>query len=424
MVKLDAQHRSHVESDGEKSLRTARQEDQRRMARYAVVRGRETQGWKRRRLQLMRQRSMGGAATAATVKSVPDKAVGAKVKGLVNKLRPRGLRNKSLLSIIAKGKFDTGDAAFDGITKRRFEEAAYISREITKFARGRKYGVQFRSIMKKLDRCSPRQPSGSMLSPISRHRRELADYSMVRKAFAAVPTDQIFMETKLIALTTGTVASLPKKVRAIIDTDRQRNRSHVQHFRKKITWYADLQAYKIYELECYRAEDLRRAHKDYLAGELPEGEETAEGDVWLEFMDWREGRNPPKISKRKIETLLAMGWSPASNKDVWLIHSHAIIRVKGPEEYKRLQKKNLYPLDYQVVLTALRKTKSRDENLRDIVRYMQKATPRYGMLFSYRKKEYYLTGAALRRFIVLYDTLGYQGLKAHFGLTGSTRKRS
>jgi hypothetical protein len=333
-----------------------------------------------------------------------------------------GLRNKHVIDGVAAGKFLIGDPAYDGITKRRIEEMAYISRELPKFGKGKTHGPMFRQITQKLDNCSPRHLSGSMLSFLSRHVREQLDFKRVKAAFADVPSNHLFLETKLVTLIYGTIETLPGKVRREIAIDRQRNRNHICHFVETVPQYGTLMVYKVYEIECYRADDLKRAHELYQNGGLPDDEATAEGETWSEYLAWQQGRNPPRISRRKIETLFAMGWNPASEKDVWLLHSHALVRVQDVKQYYELQKAHLYPLDYQVLLTGLRSTKSRDENLRDIIRYLLKAAPRYGLLFSNRKREYYLAGVALKRFIALYDKLGYRGLKGHFGLPNCNEK--
>ncbi|HEX7025750.1 MAG TPA: hypothetical protein VF268_00770 [Gammaproteobacteria bacterium] len=400
-------------------MRLQQQEMLRRMSRYAVIRGRETPGRKRRDA-IRVQPNNGGAGKGVASSSnqaapiTVDKTRAAKNAG---QLRRRGLRNKYVLGVVMTGKLLIGNTAFDGITKRRIDEMAYISGELPKFYQGRRYGPLFRRIGAMLDACSPRRPSGSMLSFLCRHKREREEYRRVQAAFASVPTNEIFLETKLVGLISGTVASLPKTAEKVIADDRRRNRNHIQHFIKSVPQYQNLMAFKVYEFDCYRADDLRRVYERYSNGDLPADERTAEGEDWDDYLAWSRGRNPPRISRRKIKTLLEMGWNPADDQDVWLVHSHALIRVQNPEEYYRLQKENLYPHDYQVVLTGLRKNKSRDDNIRDIIRYLLKVTPRYGALFSDQKRQDYLAGVALKRFIALYDALGYQGVKAHFALS-------
>lgn len=419
MDKLGGDQHRDLLHDWETHLRLQQQEMLRRMSRYAVVRGRETPGRKRRDA-MQPQRNNGSApkgviSTSSQVATTTvDKVRAVKIAG---QLRRRGLRNKYVLDVVTTGKLMIGNTAFDGITKRRIDEMAYISGELPKFHQGRRDGPLFRRIGAMLDACSPRRPSGSMLSFLCRHKREREEYRRVQAAFASVPTNEIFLETKLVGLISGTVASLPKKAEKVIADDRRRNRNHIQHFIKSVPQYQNLMAFKVYEFDCYRADELRRVYERYSNGDLPADERTAEGEEWDDYLAWSRGRNPPRISRRKIKTLLKMGWKPTDDQDVWLVHSHALIRVQNPEEYYRLQKENLYPLNYQVVLTGLRKNKSRDDNIRDIIRYLLKVTPRYGALFSDQKRQDYLSGVALKRFIALYDALGYQGVKAHFALS-------
>lgn len=415
MKKLDRDQRRDPQLDWGAYLRLQRQQMLLRMARYPVVRGRETSGRKRRVAERVQRSALAGTEGAVSGKRAAHSGGDDKSRASAQ-LRRRGLRNQHVLDIVATGKLMTGNTAFDGITKRRIDEMAYISGELPKFFRDRLHGPLFKCIAATLDACSPRRPSGSMLSFLCRHKREQDEFVWVQAAFASVPTNEMFLETKLVGLIFGSVTSLPGKVLKAIAADRRRNRNHMQHYSQAVPQYEKLMAFKVYEVDCYRADDLRRVYERYRSGDLPADELTAEGESWNDYIAWSRGRNPPKISRRKIETLLAMGWSPVSDKDVWLLHSHALIRVQNPEEYYRLQKENLYPLDYQVVLTGLRKNKSRNDNIRDIIRYLLKATPHYGALFSDRKRQNYLSGVALKRFIALYDALGYQGVKSHFSL--------
>lgn len=380
------------------------------MTTYPVAKGRSPVGWWNgiERAALLARRANSSGLACSSPSKVEERQAPRTHPCSGRRWPIRGIQNPYLKALVADGKFQSGIAHVDRFRKLRLEEYRHLNSNIKKENKGL-------HTLEMLVQCSPRRPCGSMLCPSCRIARENQDLAWVEHAFQDVPDEHIFLESKLVAAIAAHIKITPPEAKGTIDKNRTDERRLIAKHLPQMSWLQDYRAFKIFEIEYYRSDELEHVYRQYRDGTLPKDEVTIDGLLWVEDFDWKKGYKPPQVSRRKIELLLALGWEPGSGKDFVLVHSHAIVSVSEPELYKELQKK-LYPHNYQMLMLPMRKDKSRADNLRDMVHYLLKCAPRCGVLFTYKPKGPLLSGVELRRFCAIYNKLGYQGMKAHFNM--------
>lgn len=320
------------------------------------------------------------------------------------------IKNRYLRRLLATGKLTCSDKQKNGLVRLRLDEQKCIEQGgLEQWNAGRK-------ILKRLAACSPKSPSNLPFSFYCRRRQEKRDIAAALAAFGHVPYEHLRFETVLHGVfVVGSGNKLLVAILDAIDRERRRQRNHLAKWRKQDPRYNELCAYRRYEVEYFRGEDLKAAYALYDQGQL-EDDGMEDGEMLPEEEEPKSDKKLKRASARKIKSLIALGWKPGSWEDVVLLHSHALVHVPCPDDYETRQR-TLYPAFRQYDLRRTRSTNTRAENIRGCIVYMLKCSARCAVIYTGERKQHFLNGVALLRFVRLFSKLGFRGTQGHINFS-------